>query len=61
MKAKKYLIYIQIKNRQRALNKKYEKDGLTDEILKEQFEINKLRHQHNITDKNKRVYDNYTQ
>ena len=33
MKAKQFLHKIQIKNRQRVINKQYEKEGLTDEIL----------------------------
>lgn len=61
MKAKKFLQRIQLKNRQRALNKKYNEEGLTDEVLLEQFEINKLRNELDISDKSKRVYENYVQ
>lgn len=61
MKAKKFLQRIQLKNRQRALNKKYDEEGLTDEVLLEQFEINKLRNELDISDKSKRVYENYVQ
>ena len=61
MKAKQYLRKIQIKNKQRAINKAYEKDGLTEEILDAQIELNRKRHQHNITDKTKRIHQNYTQ
>ena len=61
MKAKQYLQRIQIKNKQRAINKAYEKHGLTDEILQAQIELNKKRHEHNISDSDKRVHENYVQ
>ena len=61
MKAKQFLHKIQIKNRQRVVNKEYEKHGLTDEILNKQLEINKLRHQHNISDTNNKTHENYVQ
>ena len=61
MKAKQYLQRIQIKNKQRAIKKAYEKDGLTDEILQAQIELNRKRHHNNITDKTKRIHQNYTQ
>ena len=43
MKAKRFLHKIQAKNRQRAINKKYEKHGLTDEVLEEQVKLNTFR------------------
>lgn len=45
-----YTIKMNIKNRQRVLNRKYKEEGLTDEILDEQIELNKLRHEHDIRD-----------
>ena len=61
MKAKKFLHQIQAKNRQRAINKKYEKHGLTDEVLEEQVKLNTFRNLHNISDSSKKVYKNYVQ
>ena len=39
----------QILERQKALAKMFEEEGLTDEILKEQIELNKLKNKLNIT------------
>lgn len=61
MKAKQYLQKIQIKNKQRAINKAYEEQGLTDELLKAQIELNKKKHEHNISDSSKRIHENYVQ
>lgn len=60
-KIKRYLKKIGLKNRQKRINKKYEKEGLTDEILKEQLEINKLRNELNIPDDNEKVYEDFVQ
>lgn len=61
MKAKKFLHQIQAKNKQRAINKKYEKHGLTDEVLEEQVKLNVFRNLHDISDSSKKVYKNYVQ
>ena len=47
---------IQYKNRQRTINKKYKQDGLTDEVLDMQLELNKDRHENNISDSSKSPY-----
>lgn len=60
-KAKRFLKIIQIKNKQRIVDKKYEKEGLSDEVLEAQIEINKLRHEHDIPDSNNFVYEKYVQ
>ena len=60
-KAEKYLKKIQLKNRQRVIDKKYKKEGLTDEILEKQVELNQLRHELDISDSSKKLYDNYVQ
>lgn len=39
----------------------YEEFGLTDEVLDLQLKINKLRHEHNISDEKQRVYKNWVQ
>lgn len=60
-KIKRYLKKIGLKNRQKRINKKYEKEGLTDEILNEQLEINKLRNELNIPDDQEKVYEDFVQ
>jgi len=47
--------------RQKALTEKYLEHGLTDEILKEQLEINKLRNKHDIPDENNSQYKEFVQ
>ena len=60
-KAKNYLHKIQIKNLQRQVDKDYEKEGLTDEVLDKQLEVNKLRRKHNISDESNRLHETYVQ
>ena len=50
---KKLLDYLQSKN-----NQKYEKDGLTDEVLERQVEINEYRNRYDITDDDSVISDN---
>lgn len=52
---------VDIQIRQEALNKKFAEEGLTDEVLTEQVELNKLRHEHNIVDENELVFEDYVQ
>lgn len=52
---------MQIKNKQRAINKQYEKEGLTDEVLDAQIELNKLKHEYDIADSSKKVFEEYVQ
>lgn len=60
-KAKKFLKIIQLKNKQRVINKKFEKEGLTDEVLLEQFELNKVRHALDIADSDNFIFENFVQ
>lgn len=60
-KAKKFLKIIQIKNKQKAINKKFEKEGLTDELLEAQVKLNQKRHKHDIPDEAEFVYGEYVQ
>lgn len=46
---------------QKKVDELYIKDGLTDEVLDKQIEINKLRHQHDISDKSNRIQGTYVQ
>ena len=61
MKAKRFLHKIQVKNKQRAINKKYKQHGVTDEVLEEQVKLNTFRNLHDISDSSKKIYDNYVQ
>lgn len=47
---------LKIKNRQNYVNKLYAEEGLTDNILERQVEINKRRHDLDIPDKQHIVY-----
>ena len=60
-KAKRFLKIIQIKNKQRVVNKKYEKEGATEEVLEAQLEINALRREHDIPDTNHFFYEKFVQ
>lgn len=46
---------------QKEVDKLYDENGLTDEVLDKQIEINKLRHEHDISDKTNRVNGSYVQ
>ena len=50
-----------LKKKQKEVDQLFEKEGLTDEVLDKQVEINMLRHGHNISDKSHRVYGEYVQ
>ena len=41
---------VHIRNEQRSLNKRFAEEGLTDEILEKQVELNKLRAKYDIVD-----------
>lgn len=60
-KAKRFLKTIQLKNKQRVVDKKLEEEGLTDEVLDKQLEINKLRNESDIPDKNSIIHEEYVQ
>ena len=47
--------------KQREVDELYAENGLTDEVLDKQIEINKLRNAHNITDNEQKVYRDYVQ
>ena len=52
---------IQVKNKQRSINKRYEKEGLSDALLEEQIEVNKIRNEFNIPDEKELVYEEFVQ
>lgn len=60
-KAKLYFKTIQLKNKQRAIDKQYERDGLTDEVLDAQVELNMLRHELDIADSKNHIHEKFVQ
>lgn len=46
----KFIKKINLRNKQRIVNKKYREDGLTDEVLEMQIEINTERYLYDIPD-----------
>ena len=45
-KIKRFFHKIQLKNKQKHVNKLYERDGLTDEVLNLQVQINQERNEY---------------
>ena len=57
-----YKLKLHLKNQQRVLNKKFAEEGLTDELLDKQIELNKLRHEMDITDDlEEKLYEDFVQ
>ena len=52
---------LKLEKMQHQLNQKYEKEGLTDDVLDMQLDINKLRNKHDISDKNQIIYKTFVQ
>ena len=52
---------IRLNRKQKSINKEYEKNGLTDEVLEKQVALNTKRHELNISDANNRIYENFVQ
>lgn len=57
----KFIKKTNLRNKQREVDKLYEKEGLTDEVLEKQIEINKERHKHDLPDENEFVYEKFVQ
>ena len=51
----------ELQDKQQVINKKYKKEGLTDEVLEMQVELNTERHKLDISDETKRIYKNFVQ
>lgn len=51
----------EFRNRQRIIDKKFEAEGLSDEVLELQVALNEDRHEFDISDSTKRVNENYVQ
>ena len=47
---------VNLSNRQKEINRMFEEEGLTDEILKKQIELNKERHKLDIHDPTETLY-----
>ena len=57
----RYIENLRLQSRQKAINRMFEEEGLTDEILKEQLEVNRKRNELDIHDPNHEVNDKYVQ
>lgn len=57
----KFIKKTNLRNKQREVDKLYEKEGLTDEVLEKQIEINKERHKHDLPDENEFVHEKFVQ
>lgn len=60
-KERRFLKKIQLKNRQRVLNKQYEREGLSDEVLEAQVELNQLRNELDIPDSDNFIHEKFVQ
>lgn len=58
--AEQFIHNIHLKNKQRKINHKYVAEGLTDDVLEMQVEVNKLRNLHDIPD-TEHVRDGFSQ
>ncbi len=47
---------VNLSNRQKEINRMFEEEGLTDEILKKQIELNKERNRLDINDPSETLY-----
>lgn len=52
---------VELETMQEVCNELYEQEGLTDDVLDLQLQINKLRHKHNISDEKNKIYENFVQ
>ncbi|WP_406533416.1 hypothetical protein [Methanobrevibacter sp.] len=51
-----FLQRVNLSNRQKEINRMFEEEGLTDEILKKQIELNKERNRLDINDSSETLY-----
>ncbi len=58
---KKFLKKISLNNKQKYVNKLYQEEGLTDEVLEKQVEINSERHKFDIPDEDEKIYMDFVQ
>lgn len=60
-KVKKVYYTVNVKNRQRKVNKDFKENGLSDELLEEQISINQLKHEHDIVLDEDKIHENFIQ
>lgn len=60
-KVKKVYYTVNVKNRQRKVNKDFKENGLSDELLEEQISINQLKHEYDIVLDEDKIYENFIQ
>ena len=58
---KKKLIGFKLNLEQKIVNQLYKHKGASDYVLMKQLKINRERNKHNITDKSKRIYEEFVQ
>ena len=59
--SEKFIKKINFRNRQKEINRMFEEEGLTDEILMKQVRLNKERHDEDIHDESEETYREYVQ
>ena len=57
----KYIKSLEFQQKQKRLNEMFEEEGLTDEILMKQVELNKKRNESDVHDPNEEVHQEYVQ
>lgn len=50
-----------LESEQKLVDQLYEREGLTQEVLNRQIEINKMRNEYDIHDKTETVHEDYVQ
>lgn len=60
-KVKKVYYTVNVKNRQRKVNKEFKENGLSDELLEEQISINQLKHEYDIVLDEDKIHENFIQ
>ena len=58
---RKQIRKFKLNRKQKKIDKLYEQDGLTDEVLDMQLEVNMMRNKLDISDPKQRVYKGYCQ
>jgi len=60
-KVDRIVLMRKLDDKQKIVDELYEKEGLTDEVLDLQLQINEMRHQENIPDTSENLYKNFVQ
>lgn len=61
MSFKRFLKTIELKYKQKYIDKKYKKEGLSDKVLELQVQLNTERHELDITDETQKIYEDFVQ